>query len=67
MKSWYGNLPEDSILKRPIKRLLDSGFIRYARAKDGEIYFIITPAGRIAYAKTIRDLVRPTTTQTQKI
>ena len=53
MRSFYGKLPETDFMKPIYRRLLASGFIRYARNKDGEISFKTTPAGR----KVVQDVL----------
>jgi hypothetical protein len=63
----YGNMPkidDDRYWKHLYRRLLESGFIRYARTKDGEMGFVSTPAGRKAVQEVL-DLCSPHT-QTQK-
>jgi DNA-binding PadR family transcriptional regulator len=60
MRSFYGKLPETDFMKPIYRRLLASGFIRYARTKDGEISFKTTPAGRKAI-QDVLDLTDPAT------
>ena len=49
-----------------LRRLLDSGFIRYGRIKDGEICFVSTPAGRKAVQEVL-DLCSTTHPDTENL
>lgn len=66
MRSNYRNLPKTDFMKQVYRRLLDSGFIRYGRIKDGEICFVSTPAGRKAVQEVL-DLCSTTHPDTENL